>query len=126
MAQPARPQKIIDAHVHLLQPSHFQYHWLKAGSALDRDFHLNEVREEMRALNVAGVIVIEATNSPQEIGWLLDKCASEPFIKGVIGGIDLEQIGAERHLHYFGQFHNFKGVRLNWFTPRRESRQFGV
>jgi len=108
----------VDTHLHILQPSRFRYHWLEPESALDRDFHLNEISGAMHTQNVIGGILIEATNTSQEIDWLLALCAHEPFYKGIIGWIDLEDADIAMQIDRFAQSGHFKGVRLNWLDSR--------
>jgi L-fuconolactonase len=86
--------KIIDSHLHIWQRSRFAYHWLEVGSALDRDFRLEDIRREMAALNVVGGLLMEATNTPEEIPWLLAICEADPRCLGVIGWIHLEEADA--------------------------------
>ena len=114
--------QIIDAHVHLLQPTRFHYHWLAAGSWLDRDFGLTDVREEMNALGVVGGLLMEATNTPEEIPWLLEISDMVEGQWGVIGWIHLEQPDAAEQIAHFAQHPHFKGVRLNWLQSRPQSQ----
>ncbi|MBC8099182.1 MAG: amidohydrolase family protein [Armatimonadetes bacterium] len=117
----AAASQIIDTHVHILQPSRFDYHWLKAGSALDKDFCLADVREEMKSLGVVGGILIEAANTPEEISWLLEISETDDLSWGVIGWINLEQADTLEHVTYFARHPNFRGVRLNWLQPRSQT-----
>lgn len=110
--------QIIDSHVHIWQPSRFHYHWLEAGSALYKDFHLTDLRAEMEPLDVVGGILIEATNTPAEISWLLELSAADSLIWGVIGWLHLDEPDALAQITHFAQHSSFKGVRLNWLAPR--------
>jgi len=109
---------IIDSHVHLLQPSQFAYHWLKSESPLNRDFSLADFRAETQKSNVIGGILMEATNTPQEIAWLLKVTEQDSRCWGVIGWIHLEQPDAAAQIKHFAAHPNFKGVRLNWLVSR--------
>lgn len=113
--------KIIDSHLHIWQRSRFAYHWLETGSALDRDFRLEDIRREMMPLNVVGGLLMEATNTPEEIPWLLAICEADPRCLGAIGWVHLEQADASEQIHRFAQHDHFKGVRLNWLTSRPET-----
>jgi L-fuconolactonase len=117
MAQPAESPRIIDTHLHLIAPSRFRYGWLTADSPLYREFRLDEIRAQMQAANISGAILIEATNTPDEIAWLLDVCAADPICKGVIGWIDLGRSDAPALIRQHAENPFFKGVRLNWFAP---------
>lgn len=120
MAAPTIP--IIDSHVHILQPARFHYHWLETGSWLDNDFGLTAVREEMKNLGVVGGILMEATNTPDEIPWLLDICESDDLCYGVIGWVHLEQADAPAQIAHFARNPHFKGVRLNWIETRARTQ----
>lgn len=113
--------KIIDAHLHLWQRSRFAYHWLEVGSAMDRDFRLEDIRREMNSLNVVGGLLMEATNTPQEIPWLLAICEADSRGLGVIGWIHLEDDDAVEQIKRWAKHKHFKGVRLNWLASRSET-----
>lgn len=110
--------QIIDSHIHILQPSRFHYHWLESDSAFNRDFELADVRQEIKSSGVVGGILMEATNTPEEIPWLLEICEISEGCWGVIGWIDLEQPDASTRIAHFAQHPKFKGVRLNWLETR--------
>lgn len=111
---------LIDAHVHVWDRSRFHYHWLTPGSPLDRDVSLDELHAERLALNVQGGILIEATNTVDEIAWLLDTADSDSLNWGVIGGLDVEHPDSATQIDQFSQHPRFKGVRLNCLMPRHE------
>lgn len=111
---------LIDAHVHIWDRSRFHYHWLTPGSPLDRIFSLNDYAADMDALKVQGGILLEATNTPEEIAWLLAAAEESPLEWGVVGWIDLDQASALAEIERWAQHPRFKGVRLNWLTPRAD------
>lgn len=115
--------QIIDTHIHILQPSRFHYHWLESGSAFNRDFELADVRQEMKSSGVVGGVLMEATNTPEEISWLLEVCEISEGYWGVIGWIALEQQDAIKRIAHFAQHPQFKGVRLNWLERRTHTTQ---
>jgi len=94
------------------------FRWLKPDSPLHRDITLDDVRDDLLKVNVSGGILIEATNTPEEISWLLKLTEADDRCWGVIGWIHLEQPNAVEQINHFAQHPNFKGVRLNWLAPR--------
>jgi L-fuconolactonase len=115
-AESIKAEPIFDTHVHLWQP--IRPHWIQAGSALDRDFGLDDVRAAMGTCGVRGGVLVEATNTPQEIPWLLEIAAKESHPWGVVGWIDLDQPDAVEQIAHYSRDPRFKGVRMNWFEER--------
>lgn len=109
---------IIDTHVHVWERARFHYHWMQAGSAFDRDFTFAALYPEMRALGITGGILIEATNTPEEIDWLLELTAGHASAWGIIGWLDLEDPAGIGRLTRLAANSTFKGVRLNWLASR--------
>jgi L-fuconolactonase len=112
------PPTLIDTHVHLLQPSRFTYHWLAKDSPLHRDEAPDELFAELRALRVTSGILMEATNTPAEIDWLLAIAVQQSDAWGVVGWIDLESTHAVEQIAAYAEHSCFRGVRLNWLQTR--------
>lgn len=109
-------ERIIDTHIHILRPSMWHYHWLNEHSPLRRDSSLSQIKDDMRACKVGAGILIEATNTSEEIGWLLEMSSRSFPELGVIGWISPDQYA---QVAVFAQNSLFKGIRLNWLEPRR-------
>jgi L-fuconolactonase len=69
-------------------------------------------------LPIVGGILMEATNTADEIGWLLELATELKGTWGVIGWIDLDRGTVLRSIQRYAKHDAFKGVRLNWLTPR--------
>ncbi|MDX2077838.1 MAG: amidohydrolase family protein [bacterium] len=106
--------RIIDTHIHVLQPSRWHYHWLEANSPLHSDFLLPTIEADLLACGVDGGVLMEATNTPQEIDWLLDMCHASPLQMGVIGWIAPDDPQGHEKMALFAKNPRFKGIRLNW------------
>lgn len=119
MAQADRLQ-IIDSHLHSIKVSRFQYHWLKADSPLNRDIDLPESTADF---DLVGGILIEASNQPAEIDYLLEVSAKTSLNLGVIGWINLDNADAIQELEHYALNPAFKGVRMNWLEERALTNQ---
>jgi L-fuconolactonase len=114
MAQAGR-LKIIDSHLHSIQVSRLQYHWLKADSPLNRDIALPE---STAIFDLVGGILIEASNQSAEIDYLLELSVNSSLNLGIIGWIDLESADAPQQIARYALNPAFKGVRMNWLEER--------
>jgi L-fuconolactonase len=111
---------IIDGHVHIWNRARFHYHWLAPGSPHDRDYSLDDIRPAMEQSGVCGGLLIEATNTEDEIDWLLaaaDRETNQSW--GVIGWMDMEDPGAPARIRRCARHPRFKGIRLNWLAGHR-------
>lgn len=115
---------IIDTHLHVLQPSRWHYHWLADDSPLYRDFLLNNIVGDLQACGVHTGVLIEATNTPQEIEWLLEMSAASPLQPGVIGWINLQDLDAPEQIARFAAHPLFRGIRLNWLESTFDMTAF--
>ncbi len=106
-------QRLIDTHLHVLQPSRWHYHWLESGSPLDRDVMLSDLETMFAAEGVYSGVLIEATNTPDEIDYLLDISAASPLQPGVIGWLPVDHPDSQRHIAKLARNPRFKGIRLN-------------
>lgn len=113
----AAAQPLIDCHVHLLHPSRFAYQWLPADSPLRQDMDLAGLRALMVAQEVRGGVMVEATNHPDEIPWLLEQAEQLPGQWGVIGGVPIEQAEAVGIVENALTNPRFCGIRINGFRP---------
>jgi len=102
-----------------LQPSRWDYHWLEADSPLNTDFLLPNIKADMLACGVVGGVLMEATNHPQEIDWLLEISHASHMPMGVIGWIPPN---LHQELSIFAKNSRFRGIRLNWLEPHPNSR----
>jgi L-fuconolactonase len=114
MAQ-ARRLQIIDSHLHSIQVSRLQYHWLKADSPLNRDIALPESTADF---DLVGGILVEASNQSAEIDYLLELSANSSLKLGVIGWIDLDSADASQQIERYALNPAFKGIRMNWLGER--------
>ena len=85
------PGQTIDTHQHYWLYDAAEYGWIDDSmAALRRDFLPADAKREMDAVEVAGCVAVQARQTLEETRWLLDLAAQYPFIRGVVGWIDLQ------------------------------------
>jgi L-fuconolactonase len=103
---------IIDAHHHLWKFSEKDYGWMDDSmSVLKRDYLPSELEKEISKAGVTGTVVVQARQTIEETRWLLELADSHPFIKGVVGWIDLRSPKLEHQLEEFADNPKLVGVR---------------
>lgn len=103
---------IIDAHQHLWKYDPVRDNWIEDSmEVLREDFLPKDLKPILDANGVAGCIAVQADQSEEETEFLL-KCAQEnPFLKGVVGWVDLMAGNVEERLANYSRNEYFKGVR---------------
>lgn len=91
------PGQTIDSHQHFWRYDAAEYEWIDdTMAALRRDFLPPEAGREMEAAGIAGCIAVQARQTLDETRALLDLAATYPFVRGVVGWIDLQgDVGAQ-------------------------------
>ena len=103
---------IIDAHQHLWKYDPVRDNWIEDSmEVLRKDFLPKDLKPILDANGVVGCIAVQADQSEEETEFLL-KCAQEnPFLKGVVGWVDLMAGNVEERLANYSRNEYFKGVR---------------
>ena len=103
---------IIDAHQHLWKYNPVRDNWIQDSmEVIRKDFLPKDLKPILDANGVAGCIAVQADQSEKETEFLL-KCAQEnPFLKGVVGWVDLSAGNVEERLHNYSCNEYVKGVR---------------
>lgn len=117
MAQKSKRQ-IIDTHIHILNISHLDYHWLSPTSPLYRDIDISEIDTEITELDVEGFVLIEATNTAQEVDFLLAQANTNDRYLGVIAWLDINHPSVGERIKHYAKNPYFKGIRINYFSHR--------
>lgn len=87
---------IIDAHVHVFQPT-IDYPWIQGEfQNLWPPAPPESILQELQRHDVAGAILIQAVSDPAETVALLRLGEHEPLVKGVVGWLDLTALGRAR------------------------------
>ncbi len=102
----------IDAHVHFWRYRPQEYPWIDDRmGALKRDFLPEDVRAEASRLRFDGVVAVQAQHAAAETEWLLELAARDPFIKGVVGWVDLRAPDVRDRLARLAGHPKLVGVR---------------
>ena len=80
----------IDAHQHFWQYAAADYPWIDASmERLARDYLPADLTAVALTEGVTGSVAVQARQTVQETDWLLSLAATNPFIRGVVGWVDL-------------------------------------
>ena len=103
---------IIDAHQHFWKYNPVRDSWITDSmKVIRKDFLPKDLKPILDANIVAGCIAVQADQSEEDTEFLL-KCAQKnPFLKGVVGWVDLRAGNIEERLANYSHNKYFKGVR---------------
>jgi L-fuconolactonase len=103
---------IVDSHQHFWQVGRFDYPWMSPElGVLFRDFLPAAIEPELKRCGIDQTVLVQASNSLDETGWLLALAERHRFIGGVVGWVDLTSDDIEQQLGQFVSHAKFKGVR---------------
>jgi len=102
----------IDSHQHFWKYDPIRDRWInRTMKAIRRDFLPLDLKPLLKENKIDGCIAIQADQSEEETIFLLNLAEENPFIKGVVGWVDLCADNIENRLEYFSNFKKFCGVR---------------
>jgi len=102
----------IDAHQHFWQYNPIRDAWMtKEMSVIRKDFLPDDLQPLLLKNNIDGCVAVQAAQSEEETEFLLGLAYQHPFIKGVVGWVNLKNPNLSEHLSWFSQFKILKGFR---------------
>jgi len=102
----------IDSHQHFWKYNPQRDTWIDdTMQVIRRDFLPEDLKPILKKNKVDGCIVVQADQSENETQFLLDLAKENPFIKGVVGWVDLCDENIEKRLSFFSEDENLKGIR---------------
>lgn len=102
----------VDSHVHFWRLARGDYHWMTPDmTALRRDFGPDDLAPELKAAAIDAVILVQAAATVAETRFLLDRAAATPFVRGVVGWVDMTAPDVRTVLDDLCRDPWFKGVR---------------
>lgn len=108
---PLRNFMRIDSHQHFWRYSPAEYPWIQPSWPLRRDFLPADLAPELEAAGIDGCVAVQARQTMEETRWLLELAGANPWIRGVVGWVDLCSPSADAQLAQFVADTNFVGVR---------------
>ncbi len=102
----------IDAHQHFWRYSPETHGWITDDmSKIRRDFLPVDLDPELVANDVCGTVAVQAEQSEQETGFLVELADSTNTILGVVGWVDLRAHDLSQRLEHYSQFESLVGFR---------------
>ena len=102
----------LDAHQHFWSYSAADYPWIGAGmERLARDYLPTDLAAVAAVEGIHGSVAVQARQSLAESRWLLELADNSPFVRGVVGWVDLRSPDVGRQLAEFAPHPKFVGVR---------------
>ena len=103
---------IIDSHVHFWKFDPLRDSWITEDmNIIARDFYPQDIHPELIANTVDGCIAVQAVQNYGETAFFLALAEENPFIKGVVGWVDLKSNDIEAQLHSCASIKKLKGFR---------------
>lgn len=87
-ATAARVPEAVDAHVHLLDPTRFEYGW-PAHDRMARPWLLDELSADASSAGIGSFVAVQALDDDAETDWLLETAATDQRIVAVVGWVNL-------------------------------------
>ncbi|WCT14092.1 amidohydrolase family protein [Mucilaginibacter jinjuensis] len=102
----------IDSHQHFWIYDPVKDSWITPEmEVIKHDFMPGDLKPLLEQHQVSGCIAVQADQSEQETLFLLDLAAHNPFIKAVVGWVDLQADDIEERLTFFSKYSQIKGFR---------------
>jgi L-fuconolactonase len=87
---------VVDAHHHIWDPATADYPWLTDELAvIRRRFTPDDLAPELAATGVEATVLVQTRSSREETAGFLALAAATPFIRGVVGWVDLTDPAVE-------------------------------
>ena len=104
-------KNMIDSHHHLWRYSNEGYPWIPAGSPLEQDQLVPELRTVTSESGVTGTVVVQARQVVEESDFLLSLADGTDLIKAVVGWVPLIDENVSEELARLSLHPKFKAVR---------------
>lgn len=102
----------IDSHQHFWRFDPQRDAWITNDmSVIQRDFLPGDLQPLLQQHQLDGCIAVQADTSEKETKFLLELADQHPFIKGVVGWLDLCSDTIDDRLEHFSQYKKLKGLR---------------
>lgn len=104
--------KKIDAHQHFWKFDPIRDSWItEEMNAIRCDFLPQDLEPVLKENGFDGCVVVQSDQSEAENTFQLNNAEKYPFIKGIVGWVDLQAKDVEERLSHYTQFPKLKGFR---------------
>ena len=102
----------IDSHQHFWKFDPIRDSWIDDSMRqIQRDFLPEDLLPLLAENKFQGCVAVQASQSEEETGFLLDLASKNDFIKGVVGWVDLRDENISERLSHFSKYKKLKGFR---------------
>lgn len=102
----------IDSHQHFWKYDASRHEWITPQmKAIRHDFLPKDLINILETNGVEGTVAVQVDQTENETNYLIDLANEYPFIKGVVGWIDLQSADLEQRLEFYSNFPKLKGFR---------------
>jgi L-fuconolactonase len=102
----------VDAHQHFWQFDPVRDSWITSDmAAIQKNFMPADLQPLLAQNGFDGCIAVEAHQSEEQTAFLVRLAEQNPFIKGVVGWVDLQAENITERLAHFSQYSVIKGFR---------------
>jgi L-fuconolactonase len=102
----------IDSHHHFWRYDATEYGWISDSmSVIRRDYLPTDLKPEIHAASIDGVVTVQVRQTIEETRWLLELANEHEFIRGVVGWAPLADPAIRDHLDELAEEPMLKGVR---------------
>jgi len=102
----------IDTHQHFWKYNATQYPWMgESMGSLRRDYLPRHLAPLLKAAGLDGTVSVQARQLVEESDWLLELADQNPFIKGVVGWVDLRSPMVDEQLEKLAHCAKLRGIR---------------
>ena len=124
-APAATPIPIVDAHIHLFDPTRPQgVPWPeKSDAVLYKPALPERYRRVTRGLGIVGAIEVEASPWLEDNQWVLDVAAKDTIIVGTVGDLEPGKADFRKNLERFHRNPLFRGIRYGNLWNRNLGEQ---
>ncbi|MDB5192118.1 MAG: amidohydrolase [Segetibacter sp.] len=104
--------KAIDSHQHFWKFDPVRDSWITSEmAAIQNDFLPAHLHPLLRENGFSGCVVVQSDQTEEHNKFLLEQATGNPFIKGVVGWVNLRSEDIHERLEYYSQFEIIKGFR---------------
>lgn len=102
----------LDSHQHFWRFDPVRDAWIDDNMrAIQRDFLPEDLKPELDKQFINGCIAVQSDQSEADNAFLIELASLHPFIKGVVGWVDLQAENLEETLQFYSQYKIMKGYR---------------